>query len=96
MQVPQSIPFSSEGGQDAAEGAVHCGGQGRPSEPPPLPLPARPQPPLQEALTLLGQGPETALQVGIVWGWQPAGTRGVPGFQVARQVGNRTVETTNL
>ena len=43
---------------------------------------------LQLTLTLLGQGPEAALQVGIVWGRQPSGARGVSGLQVARQVGN--------
>lgn len=61
-------------------------GAGRPSDslPLPLPLPACPQPPPGHALTLLSQGPETALHVGIVWGWQPAGARGVPGLQVAR------------
>jgi len=43
---------------------------------------------LQLTLTLLGQGPEAALQVGIVWGRQPSGARGVSGLQVARQVRN--------
>lgn len=38
VQIPQVVPFSSEGGQDTAEGAVHCEGRGRPSEPPPHPL----------------------------------------------------------
>lgn len=42
VQIPQVVPFSGEGGQDAAEGAVHCEGRGRPSDPPPHPL--RPPP----------------------------------------------------
>lgn len=89
VQAPQSVPFSSEGGQDAAERAVHCGGRAGirlPSSPSPSPTCS--PPPLQLTLTLLGQGPEAALQVGIVWGRQPSGARGVSGLQVARQVGN--------
>lgn len=74
MQFPQLVPFSGEGSQDTAEGAVHCGGMGRPSDSCPSPSPCLPLVSLPHTLTLLGQGPEIALQVGIVWGWQPAGS----------------------
>lgn len=72
VQTPQLVPFIGEGSQDTAQGAVHCEGRGRPSDSsssPRLLLTA-----LQHTLTLLGQGPETALQVGIVWGWHPTGS----------------------
>lgn len=38
VQVPQSVPFSGEGGQDTAERAVHCGGR------PAIRLPSSPSP----------------------------------------------------
>lgn len=102
MQVSQAIPFRDEGSQDAAEGGVHCRGWGSgwqarrsdPSSSPKLftPLLATTLP----VLTLLGQGPETTLQVGVVWRGQSTGARRVPRLQVAGQVGNRAMETTNL
>lgn len=78
MQVPQLVPFSDEGSQDAAEGAVHCGGRGGPSESPsPLSLPAPRHPPSHTHLS--GPGPRNCAAGGHSLGVAARGVLSGPG-----------------